>query len=81
MAKAILEKKSSTEGTYSLTSDYTTKLESQRQYGIGILKRHTEQCKKIKIPEINIGTYCQLIYDKGRNNGEKSQFKIWCCET
>ena len=35
IAKTILRKKNGTGGINSLTSDYTTKLQSSRQYGIG----------------------------------------------
>ena len=52
-----------------LTSHYTTKLQSSRQYGAG---RKTDQWKKIENPEINPHTYVYFrIY-----NGAKTASSI-----
>ena len=56
IAKAVLSKKSETGGIKPLTSGYTTKLQSSRQYGTGT-NRNTDQWNKIESPEINPCTY------------------------
>ena len=51
------------EESSSLSSDYTTKLQSLKQYGTGT-KTDIGKWKRIKSPKINLHIYDQLIYDK-----------------
>ena len=67
----------------SLISDYTTKLQSPKQYGTGTRKRNTDQWNRPENPETSPCTYGKLIYDKGGKTTQcwkDSLFNKWCQE-
>ena len=67
-SQSLLRKKDGTGGINLLTSDYTTKLQSSRQYGTDTKTENIYQCNKIENPEVNTCTYGYLVFDKGGNN-------------
>ena len=67
-----------------LTLDYTTKLQSSRQYGTGTKIRNIYLCNKIERPKINPHTNGHLILDKGGKNiqwRKDNFFNKWCWES
>ena len=61
-----------------LISDYSTKLQSSRQYGTGKKNRNTDQWNKIESPKINPCTYGYLTFEKEARiyNGAKTASSI-----
>ena len=66
------------EESTTLTSDYTTMLQSSKQYGTWTKTEIIDKWNKIQNPEINPQMYGHLIFDKGARiyNGEKTVYSI-----
>ena len=67
-----------------LTSDYTTKLQSSRQYGTSTKTEIQANGTRWNAQEINPCTYGYLIFDKGGKNiqwGKDSLFNKWSEKT
>ena len=63
-----LEKEKQLEDSGSLTSDYTTKLQTSKQYGTGTKNQKYRSGEQDRKPRDKPMNYGHLIYDKGGKN-------------
>ena len=79
-----MRKKNGAGGINLLTSDYTTKLQSPRQYSTGTKAEIQTKTEQDRTPRDKSHTHCQLIFDKVGKNMQwrkDSLLSKWCSES